>query len=298
METNTKEIAKWFAFLSIFAILMITVFLFGITILDNFDLLGFNTPKQEPSQIIHLAYPPYETFAYEVKTFNGTIEKTPLLTIDIALFHTGDLVEGSKVDVSAVGLIYPKGREIIASPHSKGAIINFEYGAVLGFEGATIYKELEAQSKSPGGEFPVNLQPDMDYLSIQRWNQSSPWPHYQTIKWDTQGDYYPMISIPLKNGTTLEARYPNKIIHVGGSDVIRQERYAKISTWLSLAILALTIVTSAELLFRVLPTYISDLIGSDKKGHTAPKGLNGSHPKTDQLPNITRQKNNRHKKDR
>ncbi len=257
-----KESLKIVLFILVSLILISTIIATSFVIIDNLDLIGFGSQKHPP-HVFYLTYPD-DAYPYEVIYSNGSIIGTPLVSVNIALQYSGELVEGSKVNVSASGLAYPEGRKIIPNI-SVPTNETFQHFAILSFTGATIYNQSEkVVFNSPNGEFPVNLQEDRDRLTFPKWNDSDPWPFYQTIKWDIQGDYYPILTIPFENGTRIEFRYTDKIIHVGGSEVARQERFDEVTTWLTIAVLLFTIIVSIESLQRLIPKCISDLFPAEK----------------------------------
>jgi hypothetical protein len=255
-----KEFFKWIGFICVLFVLIMTICLTLSVIFNNSDLLGMTSPTQRSPHVFHLVYP-QSTSQIDVFGNNQTI-----LSTSIALQYSGPLVEGTKVNVSAAGFVYPKGRDIVQNltlvdQNTNQISASMPYYAVVGFSGASVYNYPEALFPTPEGEFPINLATDTDRLSFLMWDSSNPWPQYQSIMWDLEGDYYPILSVSFKNGTTDSVVYTDKLIHVGGSDVVRQERYAKVSTLLTLALFALTIVTSMELLFKLRPKIISDFIG-------------------------------------
>jgi len=305
MERN--EIFKTIAFSFVLIIFLGTILLTCSVILVNLDLLGINTPKQQPL-IIHLTYPqenlyPREIFDTSANTLNNT---PPMVTLDIALQYSGPLVAGTPVDVSAAGRISPKGEESITYlmyTNASGETESFQHYVTFGFQGATLYNESQKDDfNTPSGEFPINLEEYGGYF-LRKWNASRPWPRYQTIKWDTEGDYYPIVDVPFWNKSTVRITYPDKAIHVGGPDILIQERYAKISLWLSLAFFVFTIVTSVELLFKLQPKFISDLFGIKKPSEppiseSPIKEPKIQPPKTDQFPTTTQHEQKKHKKRR
>ncbi len=258
-----KEFFRWIGFIFVFGVLILTISLTIFVIQDNLDLFGINSTQQTP-YVIHLTLP-QTSFSSQLFENNGTEKKiinNPILSADIALLFSGPLVEKTKVDVAAVGIAYPESRNeimgMILESDDPNLKLKFPTFATVGFQGASPYKGTPFDT--PNGEFPLNLAQDTDVLTVKRWDPEKPWPIYQSIEWDLQGTYFPIISITYKNGTISTLTYTDKPIHVGGSDVVRQERYAKISTLLTIALFVLTIVTSSELLYKLRPKIISNLI--------------------------------------
>ncbi|WP_424733125.1 hypothetical protein [Methanoregula sp.] len=190
---------------------------------------------------------------------NGTPVSLPLLSVDICLQYNGTLAEGTKVNVSAVGFLYPDGQKVnipsifVAGSQNKENIVNNPVW--VGFEGASLYNESNANFLTPNGEAPVALEAvDASMLRIPRWSDSgSLWPYYQSITWDIQGDYHPYLIVLFNNGTDTSEYYSDYTVHVSGSDVIQQENYARISTWLAVILFFFTVIASLPILWGLTP---------------------------------------------
>lgn len=295
-----KEYARLIFFIVVFFIFILTIILTCSVIFDNLDLLGMGTANQRPPIVLHLLYPPPSALYQDI------IEQSPnnmssLVTVNIALQFSGPLVEGTPVNVSAVGFVYGEGRETIKSIsffETNKNKVTFPHYAMFGFEGASVYNESDTNFDTPNAEFPIDLQENSDVLTLLRWDNEKPWPPYQSLKWDLQGDYYPILSITFNNETTVTTVYRDKKIHVSGSEIIRQERYAKISTWLAIAILVLTIVTSADLLFKLRPKFITDLLNKTKSSNNEKTEERIKELEHDNHNQANENKQNQHKKRR
>ena len=276
MDNLTSEnMLRWGIFLFIIVIFLIPAVVAFVNIFDmKVDAFGINPNEQLHHSVIRFQYPA-ELSQYPKVDIGAGKRPTylPLFNVDICLEYVGTLVEGKEVTVRAYGRAYPEGRKVLQSAaifDSSGIQTDFfNHSVDVGFVGASLYNESSAVFISPGGQFPVNLMP-ADEFNVATSRSSSTWAIYQFIKWDNQGYYYPYIHIDFSNGTSVTYPYPEYTIYVGGDNEIRQERYARISTSLTIVLFFFTLVTSIGILGKFFPNkkWLIWLIGekdSDKE---------------------------------
>lgn len=280
MTITRKKFFKGCAFFS----LLIVILWLTITVILNFGTINSNYSSQQNHHTIHLSYPhtvsPTTFTAFNVG--DNKIENLPLATVDVCLLYQGALAEGTKVDVSAVGFVYPDGLNVMnpASLTDKtGMVTKWDHSITIGFEGATPYDLSIAQFQTPQGEFPVLLN-EADSLQMRECSNNA-LPVYQTIKWDLQGDYSPFVIVGYSNKTVISHTYTNSKIHVSGKDIIQQENYARINTWLAIVLFVFTLIMSGELLYKLRPDFISQLFGIECDTDTNKETTNGTPPSSD-----------------
>lgn len=238
----------------------------------NANIPFINPIQNEPQVIpIILYYPPTSNPSpLPVWDINSNKSKNPPdFSVLIILQHYGTLSEGSRVDVWSGGHIDPsKARNYSGVDLRYQVISNFnQYNeseksgilphAVLGgFEAADQYDKSESATVMPGGQFWINLFPgDPSLMSFDpnKTPVGSDFPFTQSIKWYTQGDYYPYITVYFNNGTSDFVTYPDYKIHVSSSDIIQQEKDTRVTAVLSIVLLAFTALTGILYVFVELP---------------------------------------------
>jgi hypothetical protein len=264
---HRKEIFKIIGFVGLcFLITILTIISVAQYYDYKIDFIGINPSEPMRYQTVTLLYP--ETAPdIPINDNRGNPVNLPLFSINIGLQYNGTLSEGSTVYVSSVGCIYPEGRKDIIQAtlfdqYNKMTVQN--YSVVFGFEGASLRRLPETIFDTPHGEFPIDFI-NADRLQIYPESSLSTWPMRQAIVWNNQGDYHPYTIISFKNGTTVYVPYQRAVIHVDGLDVIRQERYSRINTWLAIVIFFFTVVTSFTLLYQLRPKTISKILGVNEE---------------------------------
>jgi hypothetical protein len=259
----TKVLA--FAFLVI-VVGYLTLITIAIIFDKPIDFLNFNSPEPTYTKYIHMDFPslaPAETLT----RVDGKFVNLPLFSVDIALEYNGILAEMKPVKVASNGYVYAEGQKLISSGNVSYSLNNdlemYPYVAIVGFDGAQLYNQTDpsAINSLPNGQIAVNLQPSSDpYIVYRPATPLSPSITKEVITWGTQGDYSPFITIIYKNNNTPSTiLYPYEKIHISGSDIDRQEKYAKTNTWLSIALFFFTLIASLTLLFQLAPSRLRKL---------------------------------------
>lgn len=260
-----KKIETIKIILLVLGVTLIGIFSFVaiVNILDwKVDFLNINPSEQSHTKTVYLTYPPthHEPFNLIDEGGGGDIINPLLFSVDIFLQYDGVLTEGSKVDIAAVGWVYPNGEKELP-------IIKDEYGEVgrmvaVGFEGASPYNPLFRNQSDYAGQINVRLQNvqirqmfDPKYVKML--------PKLKNITWENQGDFEPYITFVSSNYTVVTVSYPNYKIHVSGADVKRQERYARIQTSLTIVLFFFTVIASIGLLVPLIPKRWFKQLGFD-----------------------------------
>jgi hypothetical protein len=192
---------------------------------------------------------------------NGTIVNPLLFSVDIFLIYDEPLVEGTTVSVGAIGVVYPEGQDILGDISDPDLPKTYERSVWAGFRGATTaipYNESTSERVNIVGCFPVHLiNASQQKIAVIKDKQNIP--ILQKILWDTQGDYSPYVIFPFStNDTSKSIVFDEKKIHVGGSDVARQESYSKVNTWLSIVLFVFTVITAFPTLYELGKNFNSD----------------------------------------
>lgn len=262
----------------IFYLLIVFIFVLTIVVLINF--YDWKAPFVNPSDQYHeryidLYYPTSSMIPIVEKLPNGEIINQPLFSVHILLRYTGELTEGKKVDVIAKGYAYPNGQKFLSSSldsnraityHDQQGVahqVDLKYIVLSGFEGTANYDETWAILPFSRGEFLVFTEDynNASQHAIFRLKENDVKEPQQSMKWETQGDYSPFIIFVDANKTINTIRYPDYKIHVGGPEVEKQDRYARINLQLSLILLIFTIVTMIPILFWIYPDPFLRLLG-------------------------------------
>jgi hypothetical protein len=270
-DSRKKFIKNIFFFLLVAIILFLT----ATVIANYFDykvgFLDINPPDKHTDKYIDLYYPPSSQIPIVEKLPSGDIVNLPLFTVHILLRYNGTLTEGSKVDIIAKGYAYPEGQKLLSAPIGlnrntklENQPIEMKYIVLAGFEGSSKnYDESSAIMPFSRGEFLVFME-DYNNTAIHRLFRLKDYdvvPPVQSITWDTQGDYSPYITFVSSNRTIITAQYPDYKIHVSGSEVVKQERYARISVLLAIVLFFFTLIQSISYLCKLNPELISKLLG-------------------------------------
>lgn len=280
---------RFFKGLTFFILLAFVGFLifFSYIQITNYGLDSLNLAPVGDfnQQFIHLDFPPLGP-TNTLSEINGS-NNMPLCSIDLSLQYYGPLVEGTPVDIAAVGFIYPNGQKIIHSVAGNNGVI--PYAARVGFEGASVYDESVvpingAQVNFVGGQFYVPLNEETGYKRVKSDYPATKIPLkpvYQKIFWSVQGDYDPFVVIGFKNETGFSTiMYPDIRVHVDSIEVKKQENYSKISTWLTIALLLFTLLTAGSLLWELSPVWLRKLVGAQYDSEQSHKET-PNKPKTD-----------------
>jgi hypothetical protein len=269
MPIHDKNTINLYQFLLLILIILTT----EIVVIDILDIPipHFNPPDKLEDIPLYLYFPsssnPAPLPITDMETNHS--ENNPLMSVSIFLQYQGTLSEESKVDVAAEGIIDQNNASMIQGVDEYNhKISNFtgyntsgilDYAVVGGFTGAAQYNESGPIEQLPRGQFWINLvpgNPSSEYYDIDSSMTGNKFPFIQEIKWYTQGDYYPYLTIFYTNGSEHTIEYPDYKIHVAGSDIIQQEKYTKITTALTIILLVFTVITTLNYIIFDLPDKI------------------------------------------
>jgi hypothetical protein len=255
-------------------VVMGIIFVFDIKV----DNPSINPSAQSHQKVMHLFYPDPSSTAIPQMISDvgagGKLENPEILSVDVFLQYDGILAEGKPVAITANGYLYPRGENVVTGLINRGNQKLLLKTILVGFEGASLYNVTES-SLSAGSTFALTLQ-SASMLQFSNLPTKEQLQMARTITWDTQGDYYPYLSIPTNDGTLIVA-YPDYRIHVSGSDIVRQENYAKITTALTIVLFFFTLISSAEMLYKLRPEIISKILGI-KNNSEKTKNHGTDHP--------------------
>jgi hypothetical protein len=248
--------------------ILVMIFVAAVNIFDvKVDTFGINPSTHTNYKLIPLIHP--ASFSKSIQTAhmdtNGKyVLDFPILSLDILLSYNGYLVEGTPVNVSALGHVYGDSKNDILSEIQNDQPMTVDqllspstkippgHYISIGFEGATIFNQLE--TAPPTGELLVNLhETEANSTPIfyqRRVMQNFTLPKRQ-ITWENQGDYSPYVIIYYKNGTASRIVFDDYKIHVVGSDVLQQEKYSRINTSITIVLFFFSVIASIELLVRL-----------------------------------------------
>ncbi|MGB8219849.1 MAG: hypothetical protein WCE46_05640 [Methanoregula sp.] len=283
---------KWLTFLA----LLISIVFLTATVIYNYadwklDFLGINPHDPIQQEDVHVWYPYTAPLA----------TTTPYFSADIFLRYYGTLTERQPVYVSTGGFVYPPdGQKLIGTKNP-----SFNYSVLVGYTGASLYNETISNPAVPfiGGQtyapLVENSTPQISSIPVDLPQSLFPW--NQIITWDVQGDYYPYIMIKFSNGTEITQTYPDYKIHINGYDVVQQEKYTRVSTWLAIVLFFLTVILSGEIFYKVSPDIILKFFGIERSrcnNYEYPDETNTGSNKSQPSPKIPQppSTNNEHKK--
>jgi hypothetical protein len=199
--------------------------------LQFWPLSYFNPPEKPTNLYFNLDYPIQSGFIW---MSNGQ-----MVHVEVNLSAPTRIAEDLPVTMTAVGSV--------SSSYSQNITHVF-----VGFTGATVYSAQE-------NVYPIGSQ----FESIDLTQQYEPMPFIglaigpkiggapQTIVWKVQGDYAPTIVILFKNFTAITQTYPYLAVHVASVDVARSERYNRVNTALSIALVGFGFVEGAKILIEL-----------------------------------------------
>lgn len=266
--------------------------LLTLTVIANYfdykiDFMNINPSEKHIDKYIDLYYPPTAMIPIEERTETGEIVNQPLFSVHILLRYDGDLVEGKKVDAIAVGYAYPKGQTLLSTPNLLSRQVKYEnqsvdlkYVVLTGFDGTSNYNESSSMMPFSRGELLVFME---DYNNptmhrIFRLKDYDMVPPTATITWDNEGDYSPYITFVDSNKTITTVPYSDYKIHVSGSEVVKQEKYARISTWLAIVLFVFTLFQSITFLREINPDLVSKLVGKKTEDEASQQQQITSYP--------------------
>ena len=244
-----------------------------INIIDyKTDFLNLNPPDQINQKFIIFNYPDLGYANDLMHDENGTITNLPLMTIEIVLQYQGILAEGSKVDVYAVGFIHHNENFVQKVRVNDSVVANV---AVVGFENAIPYNKSDWPNFVSSGQIPIFLEYQPTPTAYLPDTTMPPRLMRESITWNSQGDYSPFITFLYYNGTdatVITQDYPEQKIHVSGSDIVRQEKYSRINTWITIALFVFTTITILQLLVYLIPKrYLAWFLSEDGDSHAENK---------------------------
>jgi hypothetical protein len=285
---SKKEFIKTIAF---FVVLFIFCYLLVLTINPLMKGVGEigDTSEKHHQQNIHLDYPPLDES--NIITIKNSSPQFPLFSVDIGLQYNGDLVEGTPVNVSAIGFVYPEGQKVISGISDDNQNIIYKHVAIVGFNNAIVYNESikpadRWEDNFIWGETYVNLLERTTPNRARSDINSQPInPVLQTIVWTSEGDYYPFVSIVTHENETRQYThaYQNMKIHVSGEELKRQENVNRINTWLTIALFCFTLIMSCEFLFKLCPIFILNWLGIEGDCKDPQKAISDDPNKNTQI---------------
>ena len=216
-------------------ILLVTAFVNIIDYKTNF--LNLNPPVTYSKSII-LRYPDIGPEYFVIVNSSQAIENPAepiLLTFNITLQHQGILAENTNVDVIANGVI-----------HSDVDQIKY---VTVGFEDA---EPFNGEILMPEPSHIANYTSSIPLIFDPTLTQHYPDTILETISWNTQGDYLPFVTIYYANKSQITTEYTKQKIHIAGSDIVEQEKYSRINTWIAIALLIFTTVMLWQSIIQLL----------------------------------------------
>lgn len=251
MKSNFVEIIHFAFFVGIcfiLTMLLLTTFLHVINYKTEF--LNLNPPDPLNNKTIFFAYPDLGEETRIAVLNNSPFTYPVTLGYNISLQYRGTLAQGTPVNVSIVGIV-----------HNKDPF----WVVTLGFENA-IPDNGEIVMYNPVYATATAEYPPQQYL---KYNPSpAVYPNeesLETISWNEPGDYSPFITVNYINGTSTTIAYPLHKIHIVSSDIVEQEKYSDSVLWLSITLMAFTLVTSIQLLIPLIPKKLLNRIISKYK---------------------------------
>lgn len=247
-------------------------FVAAINILDvKVDTFNINPSTQTNYITLYLSYPSLDAKSIQLMDVGAGYTPTnlPLLSVEILLAYDGYLTEKKEVTVKAFGIVYGDGKKEIWSCLSDTPNMpkspEYRHNILIGFEGASPSNESQEQYNL-NGEFVTTLnEASNDTQRVLFIKKSAmkdlPIPSH-SMTWETQGDYYPYITVYFLNGTSSHIPYSNYKIHVNTPDIERQDRYSRINTSLTIVLFFLSLLASIELLTQLFPKYWLNKLGT------------------------------------
>jgi len=224
------------------------------------DFFSINPSEQHHSQVITLFYPPSPvTNSMPLQQYypiSGDIGDTENFSVNILLQYDGTLAEGTPVNVTVLGSIYPKGYGFVTGLIDKNTNVIYPYTITTGFEGAIIPNGSYDFFGTGKAELPTKLQIGGKDVVLANQSSSEKLPVSYTITWETQGDYSPYLEIPCYSSgvyQTITVPYSDYKVYVASSDVIRQENYSRIQTALTIVLFIFTLISGIDYVIFQLP---------------------------------------------
>ena len=241
----------------------------GVNIWDiKVDFLSINPSEQTHTQLMHLFYPPPTSTSVPLMYADlgsGELQNPENLSVEVFLQYNGILAEGTPVKVYLSGFVYPNSENTITGFYHLTTNTITPNAILVGFEGASL-QNASSNPFSTEPEIFLELEKS-DKIIFAKESDIESLPVAQVITWHTEGDYSPYIVIPSGNinkSVPLTIEYPNNKIHVSGSDIIQQEKYSRINTWLTIVLFFFTLIISFEYLYKLNPELISKILGIER----------------------------------
>jgi hypothetical protein len=213
---------KFYAFL--FVYLCIGTFVFAnILNLQFWPFSYFNPPETVQPLHFSLNYPIESSFIW--------LNKTTIVHVNVTLKPSAPLVERVAVNMTAEGSVLSTYAPIINN------VLVYFIGAIpYSLEGNVpiIGSQLGVIILGHGTQTPTILSGT-----------------HQTITWNSQGDYAPVIAILFHNLTSRTETYPNLAVHVNSADVARSERYNRVNEAMSVALVLFGFVEGYGILRKI-----------------------------------------------
>lgn len=236
LERKWKRGEYYFNILAFTVLLLITIFLTSYSVPIILELYSHPLEKAHTTHI-RLTFP--DKILGFKKSLNGSIQTDLAASADLYLIYDEPLVEGTNVTIKGGGCLFPLGRNIIG--FVSNVPLEIRQNTMTGiFEGSTGVKK----DVNPSGYFDIPL----DYCNVPGVYEESNLPILENITWDSEGDYSPYLIFPRITGEHDTIYFNDIKIHVGGQDILRQERYSNTNTWLSIIFFVFTIITALTLL--------------------------------------------------
>jgi hypothetical protein len=233
-----------------FLFFALLIFLVGtlllIAIVNVFDIRNdlLNPPLPTKSQFMNIDYFTNNSGNFVLPSFGNNITNDLLIHIELNLTTQGAFVEDQLVMIDAKGSV--------SDSFANNLYINGEYKPVyVLFVGANnVISNLKLRSIYGDIFGVVGLEPT--HSNVTAWAIGSlhlDGGNQTQIEWSSQGDYYPILQIPVL-GNPLLIPYPNKTIHINSSEVTANARYNRINEILAVVLTAFAAIEIGKLMYE------------------------------------------------
>jgi hypothetical protein len=257
--TFISIVRKYLNAIAFFALLTLVSVLIVFSLSIILDLSN-HQPENPHVKYVHLDYPSDIILPASVYTHEGILDNPLLFSADIYLIYDEPLVEGTIVTVKGVGLLYPNGQKVIGSFKNNNTGEIFHNAAIGGFREAFSFNKSSPHDTKYNfnGAFPILFKNSSMPLAVIPDKDIQLLPIIQQIHWENQGDYLLYVLFPYSNGTSRIFLFDDNKIHVNGPEIMWQEKFSEINTWLSIVLLVFTVITTIKLLSKMGRKMCSD----------------------------------------
>ena len=233
MKIDAKFLARFFALFLVTLLLYVGLYV-GANIFNyKISFLNINPPDETYEIPLTISHPPTIGTGFYIENSSSTIY------IRIVLRYNGILAERQPILLSASGTLSPQLAEEV-------------FSISVGFVGALPYSEND-EIITIGSGWGISLKPTSKAPNIGISLGAGLEGSSEVISFPVQGDYYPIINIFYDDFTTVRESYELHRLHVSGAETLRQERYSRINTVLSLSVFLFACVEIIHLIFRLFP---------------------------------------------